>query len=373
MTVRVRPVADAADLVAALDLPARLHAADPSWVAPLRWIVRRRTRAFLKDGTLVLFLAERDGRVVGTISALRDRDFERAKGERVVWFGYFEAEDDEEIVAALFDAAIAQARTWGGSHLRGPRDLTRVENVGLTVEGHDTLPPFLQGHHPPAYQRLVEGAGLVGHHDVLAYEIAVVGARGELLDVPPAFRAKADAVDVPGLVVRAASRRRMGRDLVLAHEVLNTAFQTVPDVAPMPRAAFVSLGRTYLAVANPQMLQLALVNGRPVGFAACFPELNEAIVDAHGKLFPLGWARVARGLRRVHTASFKMIGVLPEFRGTGLHAKLITHVVDGVRNAGYQRVEASVIDERNGPMRAVVEGIGMTVYRRYRFYERAVE
>jgi GNAT superfamily N-acetyltransferase len=201
----------------------------------------------------------------------------------------------------------------------------------------------------------------------------VFGTKGEMLDVPASFRAKADAVDVPGLVVRAARRRTMGRDLVLAHEVLNTAFQTVPDVAPMPRAAFVSLGRTYLAIANPQLLQIATVNDRPVGFAACFPELNEAIVDAHGSLFPLGWARVARGLRRVKTASFKMIGVIPDLRGTGLHAKLITHVVDGVRNAGYQRVEASVIDERNGPMRAVVEGIGMTVYRRYRFYERAVE
>jgi GNAT superfamily N-acetyltransferase len=368
----VREARGSADIEAVLDLPARLHAHDPAWVAPLRVVVRRRTQKFLDEGNLVLFLAERDGRVVGTISALRDRDFERDKGERVVWFGYFESEDDPEIATALFDAAAARARDWGGTHLRGPRDLLRFENVGLTVEGHDTLPPFLQGHHPPYYQRLVERAGFAAHHDVLAYDIPVRGPGGVLRDVPSAFRRKAEGVDIPGLVVRSARRRSMGADLVLAHEVLNTAFETVPDVAPIPRAAFVSVGRTYLAIANPALLQIATVDGRPVGFAACFPELNEAIARAHGSLLPLGWVRVARGLRRVRTASFKMIGVLPEFRGTGLHAKLITHVVDGVRTAGYQRVEGSVIDERNGPMRAVVEGIGMTVYRRYRFYQRDV-
>jgi hypothetical protein len=44
-------------------------------------------------------------------------------------------------------------------------------------------------------------------------------------------------------------------------------------------------------------------------------------------------------------------------------------VVDGARRAGYGRIDGSVIDERNKPMRAVVEGAGMQVYRRYRFYE----
>lgn len=368
----IRPVAGRADLARALELPYRLHAQDPSWVPPLRTLVRHRTRRFLDEGHLVLFVAERDGEVVGTISALRDKEFEAARGEKVAWWGYFESIDDAEVVRALFESAAHQARAWGASHLRGPRDLTRMENVGLTVEGHDLLPPFLQGHHPRYYQPLVEGAGLVKHHDVLAYEIAVLDEQGRVKEIPSAILEKAATVDIEGLIVRSASRRSMGRDLVAAHTVLNESYRTVPDVAPMPRAAFVSLGRTYLAFADPRLLQLATVHGRPVGFAACFPELNEAVRAARGRLLPLGWARIARALRHVRTASFKLIGVVPEYRGTGLHAEMIRAIVEGVRQAGYHRVEASVIDERNGPMRAVVEHIGMTIYRRYRFYERTI-
>jgi GNAT superfamily N-acetyltransferase len=313
----------------------------------------------------VLFLAERDGRVVGTISALRDKGYEEDKGEKVAWFGFFEVEDDPEAVAALVLAAAEQARSWGADRLRGPRNLTRVEFVGLTVEGHDKLPPFLQGHHPPRYLRHLEAQGFGPHHDVLAYETAV-------RTLPPALAAKAAACEIPGLVVRSTSRRTMSRDLVAAHDVLNSAFRTVPDVAPMPRAAFVSLGRTFLAFADPALLQLATVDDRAVGFAACFPELNEALVAVRGRLLPLGWARLLQGLRAVRTASFKLIGVVPELRGSGVHARLIANVVEGVRGAGYERLEASVIDERNGPMRAVVEHAGMTVYRRYRFLERPV-
>ena len=76
-----------------------------------------------------------------------------------------------------------------------------------------------------------------------------------------------------------------------------------------------------------------------------------------------------RGLWGIETAAFKLIGVVPELRGSGLHAALIAGVVAGAQRAGYRRMDGSVIDERNGPMRGVVEGVGMTVYRRYRFYE----
>lgn len=370
--VHVRPAETDRDVAEVLALPARLHGHDPAWVAPISAIHHRRTRRFLRERALKLFLAHRHGRMVGAISALRDRDFERDRGERVVWFGYLAAEDDQDVFDALFQAAAARAAAWGATRLRGPRDLTRWENVGLTVEGHDRLPPFLQGHHPAYYQRRVEAAGLSRHHDVLAYETPVLTPDGRPRSLPERVLAQARDVSVPGLEVRPASRLHLGRDLIAAHQVLNEAYRTVPDVAPMPRAAFLSIGRPFLTVADPRLLQLALVDGRPVGFAACLPELNEAVARAGGSLLPLGWLRVARALRQVRTASFKLIGVVPDLRGTGLHAALIANVVEGVRQAGYHRVDASVIDERNGPMRAVVEDIGMTVYRRYRFYERAV-
>lgn len=370
--LKVLEVTSAHELDLFLRLPFTLYANDPSWVPPLLALDRRRLSSPPEGLELKLFMAVRGTEVVGTISVLRDPGYDKHAGRKVAWFGYFEAAEDRDVVPALVGRAAEQAAAWEADALRGPRNLTRFEQVGLTVEGFDRRPPFLQGHHARSYAPRLSEAGLQPHHDVLAYEIGLVDELGHPVPLPEGLSAKAEGCAIEGLELRRASRRTMTRDLEAAHQVLNAAYSTVPDTAPMPRSRFVGLGRVFLAAANPELLQLALVRGAPAAFAVCFPELNEALVAARGRVLPLGWLRTALATSSVRTASFKLIGVVPKLRGTGLHAVMIRAIVEGVRRAGYTRMEASVIDERNGPMRSVVEGAGMEVYRRYRFYERTL-
>ncbi|HHO49371.1 MAG TPA: hypothetical protein ENK18_00505 [Deltaproteobacteria bacterium] len=372
MSISVHEIHKPRQMAALFELQSRLYANDPAWVSPVEAIEIRRIRPFLEQGRLRVFLAEEHGQVVGSISTLRDQRLEADRGEAIAWFGFFETVDDPEIAGALIACAADAASAWGCDHLRGPRNLTRFEHMGLTVEGHERRPPFLQGHHPPSYEGLLEQQGLTPHHDVLAYHTPVVDERGLPRPLPEPLASKAASCALDGLEVQPTHRWRMRRDLVDAHTVLNAAYATVPDVSPMPRATFLALGRTYLTVSDPRLLQIARVHGQPVGFAATFPELNEAIAPMQGQLLPAGWLRGALAMRQIRTASFKLIGVIPELRGSGLHAVLIDSVLDGVRRAGYTRLEASVIDERNGPMRAVVEGAGMQIYRRYRLFETLV-
>ncbi|MCA9571357.1 MAG: hypothetical protein KC656_26135 [Myxococcales bacterium] len=360
------------DLAPLFGLPGRLYANDPARVAPIEPLERRRIRSFQKEGRLRLWVAERDGVPVGTISALRDDGYNSKKGESVAWFGFYEHIDDAAVSAALLEPVLAQARAWGCERLRGPRNRTRFEHMGVTVEGHATLPPFMQSQHAPWYPAHLEALGFETHHDVLAYDTPVVDDLGRQRELPEPLRSQAAGCSIDGLEIRAAHRIRMGRDLRDAHRILDEAFATVPDISPMPIGQWLALGRTYLTVADPRLLQIAHVQGRPVAFAATFPELNEAIRPMEGELWPLGWLRSALAARHMHTASFKLIGVVPDLRGTGLHAALIDRVIRGVEQAGYTRLEASVIDARNEPMRAVVEGAGMRVYRRWRVFERPV-
>jgi GNAT superfamily N-acetyltransferase len=374
-SLTIREVMTSADLNRFLAFPYRFYDDDPHWVPLIRILEKHRLssrNAFFKEADIKLFFATRGSDVVGTISVLRDRGLQQHKGEQVVWFGYFECINDPEIAAALLGHASDQARTWGGMTLRGPRNLTRWESMGLTIEGHHTLPPFLQGHHPTWYQNLIEAAGFCKHHDVLAYETPLVDAEGRPRELPAGLRTRAQGCDIPGLVVRRARWRGIQQDLLRIHRVLNEASKTVPDLTPMPERTFLAMGRAYLMFVNTRLVQIGLVHDEPVAFALCMPELNEAFITARGYPAPVSWLRIALALRQVRTASFKLIAVNPQFRGTGLHALLIQHVIEGVRQAGYRRLEASVIDERNAPMRAVVEHAGCTIYRRYRVYERQI-
>ncbi|MCO4746402.1 MAG: hypothetical protein KC912_16515 [Proteobacteria bacterium] len=373
--LRIDTVQTDADLERFLDFADRVYAKDPSRVTPLRANDRRRLNpksAFFKEADLVLLMACRNEQVVGTISVLRDRRHQKHRGEPVVFFGFFECDGSSEVASALFDAAKVQARKWGGEILRGPRNLTRIEETGLMIDGFDQPSPMLSGHHPREYQALLEAEGFVKHHDVLAYDTPVYDEHGNARALPEKLVRQADAVDLPGLEVRSLSWMHVWRDLNLAYEVFVDAFRDVPENTPMPRSQFLSVGIALLLVTNRHMLQIATVNGEAAGFALCFPELNGALHKGNGRLGLRGVAKLAGGLRTMGTASFKLLGVLPAYRGSGLHAQLIRESINGVRSAGYDRVEASLIDERNGPMRHIVEGAGMTIYKRFRVYEMAL-
>ncbi|XXX79455.1 hypothetical protein WMF30_11830 [Sorangium sp. So ce134] len=373
MSIAIEEAKSAADLADVLDLPLRLHAADPCYVPPLRPLVLRRLdpkNPFFREASLRLFRARRGRETVGTISLLVDGRHDRHSGERAAFFGFFECERDPEAARALFGAVSERARALGATSLRGPRNVTRVEDIGLLVEGYGTRPPMLAGHHPPYYRDLVEAEGFSKRYDMLAYDTPLFDAAGRRRELPEPLRRKAASVSIPGLEVRRASVHRISRDMAIAHAVFTEAYRGVPEVVPMSRAEFASLGRAFVLLAGPRLLQIATVRGEPAAFAVCLPDLNEAFAAARGRLLPLGWARVAAALRRVRTASFKLIGVVPAFRSTGLYALLVQHVVDGLRAAGYERLEASLIHEDNAPMRHIVESAGCAVYRRYRVYER---
>jgi hypothetical protein len=65
----------------------------------------RRLNPFFKHGDARLFLAERDGRPVGRISAHYDEAFNAYHDNRWGMFGFLEIEDDPEVLPALLDAA----------------------------------------------------------------------------------------------------------------------------------------------------------------------------------------------------------------------------------------------------------------------------
>lgn len=378
MTVRIREAVLPDDLDRLLDLGVGLYADDLAWVPPLRFLVRRRLdlkrNPFFRDAKLCLFLAERGGDIVGSISALRDRAFGRdpASPDRIAYWGFFETIEDAEVARALFGAVRDQARQWGATHLRGPRNLTRMEDIGLSVDGFDRRPPMLQSHHKSWYPAFVEANGFVKHHDHYAYETHLF-ENGRPRELPSNLRDKALACKIEGLEVRPARYRSLTADLLAAHAVLDAASVTVPDVTPMGRSTWLALGRTYLAFTSMELLQLAFVHGRPVAYAACIPEFNNALAAARGAILPFGWLRFLAAVRREKTAGFKLIGVHPEFRGQGLHAVLIRNIIEGLQRAGYAKVDGSIVDERNGPMRTTLEHAGLQVWRTYRVYESALD
>ncbi len=123
MALEVRPVAGKRELNTFIKLPWRLYRNEPHWVPPLlferkRFFDRERN-PFFQHAEAEYFLAWRDGRPVGRITAHVDRHFNEFQHHDWGMFGFFECEEDPEAARALLDAprrgcASAAATGWWG-------------------------------------------------------------------------------------------------------------------------------------------------------------------------------------------------------------------------------------------------------------------
>ncbi len=150
--IRISPVQDAAGLEVFLRFPWRLYQQDPYWVPPLlpeqRKFLDQRRGPFFEIGEAQYFLAFRNGEPVGRISAHVNRLHDEHYGPGTGFWGFFEAVQDQAVANALFEAAAAWLRERGCHRLVGPLNFCIYDEMGLLVEGFDSLPAMFQTHNP---------------------------------------------------------------------------------------------------------------------------------------------------------------------------------------------------------------------------------
>jgi GNAT superfamily N-acetyltransferase len=373
MAVDVRPARSHADVGAFIDLPFGLHAGTP-WVPPLklerRLFLSRRPRlgTYARRVDFELFLARRDGRVVGRISAQVDHAYNRHHDERRGWFGFLEVEDDPEAVRALLDAAEAWLRQRGMATMVGPADFTMNDESGVLVEGFDLPPMIRQPWHPPYYQRLLEDAGLAKVVDLLMWELEIAD-REQMLPVLPEL---ADAArDKHGVRIRRMTRRTLRRDLDMFGEIYNRAWRRNWGFVPYSREDLDQYALELQLVFDPDWFMVAEIGGEPIAMAITVPDVNQVLRRMGGRLLPFGWWHYLRRNGTIDKVRVGFLGVKPEHQHTGVAAALyVEHFDTSARHPRIKGGEMGWILETNRAMNRGMEAMNGRVVKRYRVYER---
>ena len=372
----VRPVGSPAELDRFIRLPMQLNAGDPNYIAPL--ITERRdaftpkTNPFFAHAEVQFFLAVRDGRDVGRISAQIDALAPSDGGLKIGHFGLIAAEDDPAVFAALFAAAEAWLRKRGCARAHGPFNLSINEEVGLLVDGFDTPPMVMMGHDPPYAGAQVEAQGYARIKDIFAYHMTVTD------DLPPKVLQLVRRRTPAGVVLRMLDMKRYDQEVATLTEILNDAWSGNWGFTPTTEAETAQLAKSLKMVVDPRLTWFAEIDGEAAGFIVFLPNVNEAIADLGGKLLPFGWAKLLWRLKvkGVKTARIPLMGVRRKFqqgyRGRVLPFLLIDAAATQARKLGYQAAEGSWILEDNLPMRGILEAAGTRIYKTYRIYEKSL-
>ena len=375
--LRIAPVDDGAGLKDFIALPRRIYAADPMWIPPLeferRGHLNRKANPFFAHADTAFWLAWRNGRPVGRISAQIDRMSLAQHGDATGHFGFFEAEDDPAVFAALFRAAEEWLRRQGMSHVRGPFSLSINDESGLLVDGFDTAPFMMMGHAPTYYGDRIEQQGYAKAKDLLAYLYDFSKPLPAFVETM-AEKARASHK----ITVRSLTSANYARDISMIMEIFNDAWSDNWGFVPFDENEIQHVANELKPLLREDFVCIADVDGKPAAMMVGLPNLNEAIRDLNGRLLPFGWAKLLWRLKfgTVTTARVPLMGVRRAYHRTPVGAALACAIISRIRASGIKhgvkRVEASWILEDNMGMRRLVESAGCRHYKTYRVYEKAL-
>ncbi len=373
MSVTVTPVSGRRDLDAFIKLPFRLYQDDPNWVPPLIYLERQRfqpkTNPFLLHADHQLFLARRDGQVVGRISAQVDHEHNRFHQERTGFFGFFESVDDGEVAQHLLETAEGWLRERGMEAARGPLSFSINQEVGLLVDGFNTQPMIMTPHSRPYYGRLIEGAGFSKVTDLYAWKY-------NLEAVPPkAHRAVEALRQRPDITIRSGDIHRFDEEIAIILDVFNSAWSDNWGFVPVTAAEARHLAKERRFIVDPNMAVIVEVDGETAGVVLVTPDLNTAIRDLNGSLFPFGWAKLLWRIKvsKIKSGRTMIMGVKKEYRTRKYLAMaylLCDEIYHRARDGGYRRAELSWTLEDNTAINTLLRNIGIRLYKTYRLYEK---
>lgn len=372
-TLQIIPVVSKDQWTQFIRIPNIILGSDPAWVPPLelerRMHLSPKHNPYFQHARMQAWIARRGDQLVGRISAQIDQLHLERYNDATGFFGMLDAEDDVETFRTLIKTAEDWLREQGMQRVRGPFNLSINEEMGLLIDGFNTPPVFLMGHALPYYAKHIEQSGYSKAKDVLAYMIP------PNFDMPVIMQRLVDA-SAHRVKVRPINMKRFNEEISLLRDIFNDAWAENWGFVPFTEAEFRELGNNLRFLVHPKLIQIAEVDGEAVTFVVALPNINEAIRDLKGKLFPFGWAKLLWRLKISYpsTARVPLLGVRRKFQNTRLGPSLAFQVIDKVRQQlhtlGAKDIELSWILEDNAGMRHIIEAIGGNAYKRYRIFER---
>ncbi|MEY2542694.1 MAG: hypothetical protein QOE81_155 [Verrucomicrobiota bacterium] len=357
-----------------IKFPWRIYRDDPAWVPPLiierKAFLDRKRHPFYRHGEAALFLAKRNGEIVGRIMASDDPNYNALHQSSVGCFGLFESIDDVDVAAALFDRAAEWLHRRGRSEIMGPIDYSTNYVCGLLIDGFQHPPTVLTAHNPSYYARLIEACGLEKVKDWYAWwfdpDNAPVSRLRRLVDA----RARKTSVKI-----RPINLRRLEDDSQRLSSVFNEAWKNNWGFVPFTEAEAKHMATEMRPILVPWMTLIAEVDDAPVAFVICVPDINVALQRLNGRLtrfgLPTGLIKLLYQRNKIRTARFIALGVLEKYRRAGIAEMLVLQVMEEGARRGFKG-ELSMTLEDNVMINRFLEAVGASRYKTYRIYKRTI-
>lgn len=317
----------------------------------------------------VYFMAYRDGKPVGRIAGIINRQVNEKNKEATARFGFIDFIDDVEVSEALIKAVEDWARENGMNKLIGPMGFTDMDHEGMLVNGFEELGTMATIYNYDYYPRHIEKAGYEKEADWVEF----------LMEVPEAIPEKYDRIanivkQKYGLKVKKyksakKAKEEIGRPLF---HLINDAYDSLYQYSRLTEKQIDYYIGIYLSLINFDLLT-AIVDkeDKLVGIGISMPSLSRALQKSGGKLFPFGWYHLLRALKcKTDRVDLLLVAVKPEYQNKGVNALLFQDLIPYYIKYGFKYAESNLELETNNKVQGQWDYFSHRQHRRRRAYRK---
>lgn len=312
-----------------------------------------------------LFLAYVDGRLAGRICGLINHSYNKKKNFKQIRFTRFDFIDDFEVSKALMDEVIKMAKENDLDQIIGPIGFCDLDKQGMLVEGFEEKNLFITTYNHAYYVTHMEQLGFKKDADWLEFQIKPPKESFERIDrISSAVQKRYNYH-----LVEFKKKKELKPYIPKVFDVLNEAYKDLYGVVYLtPKQIEMYVNQFIMLVQLDYVYIVENKDNEVIGVGLMVPSLADAVKKSNGKLFPIGWYRILRALKKVDVLDMYLIGVRPEYQGTGVNALIMSEAIKRVINNGITLAETGPQLEENNKIHDNFKMFDIRQHRRRRCY-----
>ena len=315
------------------------------------------------------FMAYRDGKAAGRITAIINDKVNERTGRRQARFGFVDFVDDPVVVDALFDAAEQWAREHGMTEIIGPMGFSDMDHEGMLVEGFDELGTMATIYNYPYYPAHMVRMGYVKDADWIEFRMTVPeGIPDKMARIAEIVKKKYNL-----RVLKYTSGKKIKADYGQAlFNLINEAYDRLYGYSPLSPRQIDYYIDMYLGILKLEYVPVIVDEaGKLVGVGITMPSLSRALQKSRGRLFPTGWYHLLRALYgRNDIVDLMLVAVAPEYQNKGVNALLFADLIPVYIKNGVKFAESNLELEDNANVQAQWQYFEHRQHRRRRAYRK---
>lgn len=370
----VKQVSCAQDIKEFIEFPLRMYKKCPYFVPPLYADEKK----LLKSGGCsdiaesVFYLAVRDGKTVGRIQGIIQKQYNEIHSASKMRFTRFDCIDDQDVANALFSAVEAWGRERGINEICGPLGFNDLDREGLLVEGFEENSTFEEQYNYEYYARLLENNGYAPDVDWVEYELRMPEKRNEMLARVAKRTMELQELHIADTSISKKKYIEKYRDGFF--ECLDVCYRDLYGTVPISKKAQDELINQFMLIVNKEYaVFICDENERVVGFGLCFPGIGDAVKKSGGRLTPSALVRILKAVKNPKTIDLGLVAIRPEYQNAGINAVILDGMLEILEKGKVKKCETNLNLESNTSVQAQWKYFNARQHKRRRSYKKNLE